>query len=69
MKIKILIKNKGDTMVTYVCMFCEYRFDSEKGDERYNIPAGVKIEDMPEDWECPECTQPGKDAFIIEEEQ
>lgn len=55
-------------MVTYVCLHCEYRFDSEKGDSQYKIPAGIKLEDLPDDWVCPECAA-GKESFIIEEEQ
>ncbi|MCQ2972716.1 MAG: rubredoxin [archaeon] len=55
-------------MAIYECMYCEYKFDTDKGDERYDIPAGIKIEEMGEDWECPECAQLGKDAFILKEE-
>ena len=42
-------------MTVYVCLHCEYRFDTEKGD-------------MPDDWVCPECAALGVDAFIVEEE-
>ena len=27
-------------MVKYVCMHCEYTWDSETGDETYKVPAG-----------------------------
>ena len=53
----------------YVCLHCEYRFDSEKGDPAYNIPAGATPADMPEGWVCPECAALGIDAFIAEEDE
>ena len=53
-------------MTIYVCLHCEYRFDSEKGDPAYNIPAGATPADMPEDWVCPVCGV-GKDSFKPED--
>ena len=41
-------------MTVYVCLHCEYRFDTEKGDPAY--------------WVCPECAALGVEAFIVEEE-
>ena len=35
-------------MTVYVCLHCEYRFDSEKGDPAYDIPAGATPADMPD---------------------
>ena len=52
-------------MTVYVCLHCEYRFDTEKGDPAY---AGKTPADMPDDWVCPECAALGVDAFIVEEE-
>ena len=46
-------------MTVYVCLHCEYRFDTEKGDPAYNIPAGATPADMPDDWVCPECAALG----------
>jgi hydroxylamine reductase len=65
----LIAKHKGDNKMTiYVCLHCEYRFDSEKGDPAYNIPAGATPADMPDDWVCPECAALGIEAFIAEEE-
>lgn len=55
-------------MVVYECMHCEYKFDSEKGDPAYNIAPGTLLEDLPDDWACPECAA-GKEAFIIVDEK
>ena len=51
-------------MTVYVCLHCEYRFDTEKGDPAY----GKTPADMPDDWVCPECAALGVEAFIVEEE-
>ena len=50
-------------MTIYVCLHCEYKFDSEKGDPAYNIPAGKTPADMPDDWVCPECYEDFKEMF------
>ena len=55
-------------MTIYVCLHCEYKFDTKKGDPVYNIPVGATPADMGEDWVCPECATLAVDAFIAEEE-
>ncbi len=37
---------------------CGYRYDPRLGDPDGGIPPGVPFEDLPEDWECPECGTP-----------
>ncbi len=37
-------------------------YDPEKGDESQNISPGVKFNELPDDWTCPECGA-GKDEF------
>ncbi len=34
---------------------CGYVYDPDRGDKRRKVPAGVKFEDLPEDWCCPVC--------------
>lgn len=34
---------------------CGYMYNPDKGDRKGKIPAGVKFEDLPEDWRCPIC--------------
>ena len=53
-------------MLKYVCMHCEYTWDSETGDETYKVPAGP-IEDFPDDWVCPQCAA-GIEGIITEED-
>ncbi len=37
---------------------CGYRYDPSVGDPDGGVPPGVAFEDLPEDWECPECGTP-----------
>ena len=53
-------------MAKYICTYCGYIFDEEKGDHNYNIEPGTKLEDMSDDWVCPECAR-GKEIFVLEE--
>lgn len=34
---------------------CGYIYNPDKGDRKGKIPAGVRFEDLPEDWKCPVC--------------
>lgn len=57
---------RGKIMKKYVCELCGYVYDEAKGAPDEGIPAGTKWEDVPDDWECPDCGA-GKDAFELEE--
>jgi rubredoxin len=43
----------------YICSVCGYIYDEEK--------EGVKFEDLPDDFECPDCGV-GKEDFEVYEE-
>ncbi len=34
---------------------CGYVYDPDRGDRKGKIVAGIKFEDLPEDWRCPIC--------------
>jgi len=42
-------------MKTYQCIVCGYIYDEAKGVPEDGIPAGTLWDDVPEDWECPDC--------------
>ncbi len=42
-------------MRKYRCIVCGYVYDEAAGDPGHGIMAGTKWEDVPEDWECPDC--------------
>ena len=50
-------------MDKYECP-CGYVYDPEEGDHENGIEAGVKFEDIPDDWVCPLC-EAEKEFFEI----
>jgi len=49
-------------MDKYVCKVCGYIYDPKKGDSTSGIAPGTALEDLPDDWVCPECGV-GKEQF------
>lgn len=49
-------------MQKYVCDVCGYIYDPEVGDPTNGVPSGTAWENVPEDWECPDCGV-GKESF------
>lgn len=45
-----------------ICTVCNYIFDEELGEPRQQIAAGVRFEELADEWSCPECGS-GKDMF------
>ena len=45
---------------------CGYVYNEELGDEAHGLAPGTRWEDVPEDWECPDCGA-GKDDFEMAE--
>ena len=39
----------------YECVICGFIYDEAEGIPDDGIPAGTRWEDVPEDWECPDC--------------
>lgn len=42
-------------MKTWQCIVCGYFYDEAKGDPEHGIAPGTRWEDVPENWECPDC--------------
>jgi len=53
------------TYKKWVCIVCGYAYDEELGDPGHGIAAGTAWEDVPDDWECPECNA-AKSDFEME---
>lgn len=49
-------------MQKYICTVCDYIYDPALGDPDSDIKPGTAFEDIPEDWECPDCGV-GKEDF------
>jgi len=46
----------------YECSICGFIYDEELGLPDEGIAAGTKWDDIPEDWQCPDCSV-GKSDF------
>ena len=57
-------KKEVKFMKKYVCEACGYIYDPAVGDDVGGIAPGTAFEDLPEDWECPEC---GVDKSLFSE--
>jgi len=52
---------------SYKCSICGYVYDEKKGCPESKMVAGTHWDDLPWDWECPQC-EGGKEAFDINEQ-
>ncbi len=39
----------------WACKVCDYVYDEALGDPDHGLPPGTRFEDIPDDWECPDC--------------
>lgn len=51
----------------YECVICGFIYDEAEGLPDDGIPAGTRWEDIPEDWECPDCGISKTDFDLLEE--
>ncbi len=51
----------------YICTVCEYIYDPKLGDPDSGIAPGTAFEDIPDEWQCPDCSV-GKEDFEPYEE-
>lgn len=55
-----------DTMKTYQCIVCGFIYEESKGLPEEGIAAGTRWDDIPADWECPDCGVAKADFDMIE---
>jgi rubredoxin len=53
-------------MRRYVCLYCGHVYDEAAGDPENGIAPGTRLEDLPDDWICPECGA-DKHAYVPED--
>ncbi|MFT5112126.1 MAG: rubredoxin [Parasphingorhabdus sp.] len=51
---------------TYMCVICGYVYDEEKGEPDDGIAPGTLWDDIPDDWQCPDCEATKVDFELIE---
>ena len=50
----------------YVCRVCGYIYDEALGDPDDGLPPGTRFEDIPDDWECPDCGVSKSDFELLQ---
>ncbi|MFT6834439.1 MAG: rubredoxin-NAD+ reductase [Francisellaceae bacterium] len=50
----------------YMCLVCGWIYDEANGDDESGLAPGTKWEDVPDDWECPDCGVGKEDFDMIE---
>ena len=53
-------------MKKYICDVCGWIYDPEVGDPDSGLAPGTLFEDIPDDWECPECGVGKEDFSVVE---
>jgi rubredoxin len=51
----------------YECVICGFIYDEAEGLPGDGIAAGTRWEDIPDDWECPDCGIGKSDFDLLEE--
>jgi rubredoxin len=51
----------------YECVICGFIYDEAEGLPDDGIPPGTRFEDLPDDWECPDCGISKSDFDLYEE--
>ena len=54
------------TMRQWQCVVCGFIYDEAKGLPEEGIAPGTSWDDIPDDWECPECGVGKEDFEMIE---
>jgi rubredoxin len=50
----------------YMCVICGYIYDEELGDPEEGLAPGTRWEDIPINWNCPECGAAKEDFEMVE---
>ena len=50
----------------YLCRVCGFIYDEAEGDPDGGLPPGTRYEDIPDDWECPDCGVSKADFELLE---
>lgn len=59
----------SDFMKRYMCLLCGYIYDEEQGWPEEGIAPGTRWEDVPINWQCPECGASKDDFEMVEIEK
>lgn len=62
----VVLKNAENFMKKWQCVVCGFIYDEAEGWPDDGIQPGTAWEDVPEDWECPDCGVGKEDFEMIE---
>ncbi|MEO5331304.1 MAG: rubredoxin [Magnetococcus sp. YQC-5] len=62
---KAMKKQPG--MRKWRCKVCSFLYDEKIGLPKGNIPPATSFQNLPSDWECPDCDV-GKDQFVLDQD-
>jgi rubredoxin len=62
----IFAKNKGIKMKTWQCIVCGFIYDEAKGLPEDGIAPGTVWDDVPANWECPDCGVSKSDFEMVQ---
>jgi rubredoxin len=53
------------TLQVWQCNFCAHRYDEAAGDPDHGIAPGTRLQDLPDDWLCPDCGAGKADYSLV----
>jgi rubredoxin len=59
--------SKSQSYRKYECVICGFIYDEAEGLPDDGFPPGTRFEDLPEDWECPDCGISKADFDLLED--
>lgn len=51
----------------WICMVCDYVYDEALGMPEEGIAPGTRLEDIPDNWACPDCGVSKSDFGLMQE--
>jgi len=63
-----IIEKEQEVYKKYMCVICGWIYDEQKGAPEDGIEPGTKWEDIPMNWQCPECGAIKDDFEMVEVE-
>ena len=64
----LFVASWGDKLIykKYMCVVCGWIYDEERGAPDEGIAPGTLWEDVPADWQCPDCGAGREDFEMVE---
>jgi rubredoxin len=53
-------------MKAYMCLICGFVYDEQEGEPESGIPPGMRWDDVPLSWRCPDCGAGKEDFEMVE---